>query len=117
MDIRERREMIRELAKAAEVMLQGTLSSTTRTCGTPGCRCHQGERHGPHTYLTFKTAEGSRGLYVPAAELEDFEERVAAWKRFWELGAAIATDNRERIASRRRVERAKAKGTSRARTA
>jgi len=39
-------------------MLQGSLAETTRTCGTPGCRCHRGERHGPHTYLSFKTPEG-----------------------------------------------------------
>lgn len=114
MDGRERREVLRELTKVAEGMLQGTLSQTTRTCGTPGCRCHQGERHGPHTYLTFKTAQGrSNGLYVPQVELERFEEGVASWKRFWELATRIAADNRERIAARRRTEKAKVKARAR----
>lgn len=89
---------MRELLRSAEVMVQGTLSHTTRTCGRPSCRCHRGDRHGPHTYLSFRTPEGrSSSLYVPPEELPRFEAGVAAWKRFRELAQALARDNREAL--------------------
>ena len=102
--MKTRREMMLDrLLEAAEVMLQGSLSQTTRTCGRPGCRCRRGERHGPHTYLTFRTSEGrSSSLYVPPAELADFHQAVAAWGRFWKLATELSRRNREEIVRRRR---------------
>lgn len=82
-------------------MLQGSLSETTRTCGRPGCRCHRGERHGPHTYLTFKTPEGrSSAVYVPAAARREAQAGVAAWARFWTLAVQLATQNRQAAVAR-----------------
>ena len=93
-----------QLLRAADIMLQGSLSQTTRTCGRRGCRCQRGQRHGPHTYLTFRTENGrSSGLYVPKAELAVFRRGVAAWERFWELATGLARQNREVIAQRRRA--------------
>ena len=87
-------------------MLQGSLSATTRTCGQPGCRCQQGQRHGPHTYLTFKTAEGrSSAVYVPAVGVREAQAGVAAWKRFWVLAAELAALNREAARARWREAR------------
>jgi len=97
------RKALDQLLQAAEVMLQGSLSETTRTCGRPTCRCRRGERHGPHTYLTFRTAEGrSSALYVPPAELPRFRQGVAAWQRFGKLAARLAQENREAIVRQRR---------------
>jgi len=82
-------------------MLQGSLSETTQTCGRPGCRCHQGARHGPHTYLTFKTPEGrSSAVYVPADCGADARAGVEAWKRFWGLAVELAALNREAARAR-----------------
>lgn len=98
-----RQPMLERLLEAAQVMLQGSLSQTTRTCGRPGCHCQRGERHGPHTYLTFRTPEGrSSSLYVPPSELSRFHEAVAAWERFWRLATQLAQRNREQIVRRRR---------------
>lgn len=117
--MRTRRErMLDRLLQAAEVMLQGSLSQTTRTCGRPGCRCRRGERHGPHTYLTFRTPEGrSSSLYVPPAELADFHQAVAAWERFWTLATELARGNREEIVRRRRSGAPTARRTTHARGA
>lgn len=85
-------------------MIQGSLSQTTRTCGQATCRCHRGERHGPHTYLTFRTPDGrSSSLYVPPAERPVFRTGVVAWARFWRLATRLATKNRERIVQSRRA--------------
>ena len=87
-------------------MLQGTLSQTTRTCGNPGCRCHRGERHGPHTYLTFKTPDGrSSGVYVPAARGREARAGAAAWGRFWTVAVQLATRNRQAAVARWRAAR------------
>jgi hypothetical protein len=82
-------------------MLQGSLSQTTRTCGNPGCRCHRGVRHGPHTYLTFKTPDGrSSGVYVRAARVREAQAGVAAWGRFWQCAVQLATLNRQAAVAR-----------------
>lgn len=113
-----REKLLDGLIEAAQLMLQGSLSETTRTCGRPGCRCQRGERHGPHTYLTFRTPEGrSSSLYVPPAELPPFRQAVAAWERFWKLATEISRRNREEIVRRRRAGAATARRTSHARGA
>ena len=49
-----------------EQVLAGSLTEQGRRCGKPGCRCADGEPHGPYTY--FAPAPGGRGRlrYVPA---------------------------------------------------
>lgn len=101
-----RKPLLDQLVQTAQTMLQGSLSETTRTCGRPSCRCHQGQRHGPHTYLTFRTAEGrSSAVYVPARELERFRQGIADWKRFWALATELARLNREQIVAQRKAAR------------
>ena len=87
-------------------MIQGSFSRTYRTCGRPGCRCQRGEKHGPHTYLTFRGPEGkTRSLYVPEVELGAFEEATAAWDRFKRVATELALENRERMRSQRKVSK------------
>ena len=58
----------------------------------------------PHTYLTFRTPEGrSSALYVPAAELERFQQGVAAWDQVWAVATQLAQLNREQIVRARRA--------------
>ena len=96
MTARERARAIGELRGLARIMVQGTLTRTTRTCGRASCHCQRGERHGPHTYLSFRTPEGrSSSRYVPPEEVPRFEAGVAAWKRFRELAAQLGAANRE----------------------
>lgn len=107
-----RRELVRRLLQASGQMLQGSLSETTRTCGHPGCRCHRGERHGPHTYLTFKKADGrTSGVYVPVAARADAEAGTAAWREFWDVAAELAADNRERAVAKWRAARKSGRGS------
>lgn len=102
MDETTQRKHLEELVQLAEIMVQGSFSRTYRTCGTPGCRCHRGEKHGPHTYLTFRTPKGRyTSLYVPQSEHARFREAVSAWSRFKELAAELAQENRERLAQSR----------------
>jgi len=98
-----RASLLRRLTHLAETMVQGGLSATTRTCGNPGCRCHQGERHGPHLYLTFRTAEGrSSALYVPRAAEAEVRRAMQAWAAFWQTGVALSQLNRQALGTRLR---------------
>ena len=100
-----RAALLRQLTQQAQIMLQGSVSQTFRTCGNPSCHCHQGHPHGPHTYLTFKLPDGkSSGVYVPVAARQRVEEGMEAWKKFWDLAVELASDNRLRAVQRWRTE-------------
>jgi hypothetical protein len=96
----------RRLLRLADRMVQGGLSETTRTCGSPTCRCHRGQRHGPHLYLTFRTPDGrSSALYIPRAVARDVRRAVQAWAAFWETGVALSHLNRAALQRRLRTRR------------
>ena len=103
---RQHQRLLAQLLREADVMIQGSFSRTYRTCGRAGCRCQRGEKHGPHTYLTFRGPEGkTRSLYVPEAELGAFEEATAAWDRFKQVAVELARENRERVVRRRKASK------------
>ncbi len=114
--------LIHQLDKAAESMVQGSLSELTRQCGDPSCACARDPayRHGPHLYLKFKAEGKSHSIYIPPQSAPTVKSAHAAWQRFQQVGSEISAANRERLL--RDVERekakskaAKAKGRSRAR--
>src|SRR5881628_1070670 len=108
-------QLRRRLLKAAEIMVQGGLSETTRRCGNPGCICQRdpSQRHGPHLYLTYQSEGKNRALYVPAKHVEDARQAHAAWKEF--LGAGLCDGRREPRAVASQDEGQKADGHTEAR--
>jgi len=92
-------QLLRQLLRAAQVMVQGGLSETTRRCGNPGCICQRDatQRHGPHLYLTYRSEAKNRALYVPGEHAEKVRRAQAAWKEFWEVACAMAAANREQL--------------------
>ena len=67
-----------------EHVLAGSLAEQSRRCGRPGCRCADGEPHGPYAYFTPRPAGRGRARYVPAA-LAD------AVRRFLRRGTEVET--------------------------
>src|SRR5215475_9359372 len=49
-----------------EQVLAGTLTEQSRRCGRAGCRCADGEPHGPYVYFTPRPSGRGRARYVPA---------------------------------------------------
>lgn len=95
-----REKLIRRLLKHANRMIQTGFSQTMRTCGTPSCGCHRdsSKKHGPHTYVSFKTLEGkSSGMYVPAEHVGEVRQARQAWNEFWEMAKVLAALNREQM--------------------
>ena len=105
--------LLRKLLAAAQTMVQGGLSETTRRCGNLGCICYRdpSQKHGPHLYLTYRSEGKSRALYVPAEHAAEARQAQAAWKEFGEIASALAAENRE--SQRRQWTSAKDKATRR----
>src|SRR3990170_1766524 len=95
---RSRDALLRRIERLAPQILFGTLSETYRTCGRAGCHCHQGEKHGPHLYVSFRRPERrTQGYYVPQALAAPMRAGVAAWQELQEGLRALAEVNRQRL--------------------
>lgn len=103
-----RKKLLSELLRLAPSVVQGGLSSSTRTCGKPQCPCHSdpNRRHGPNLYLTWREEGRSYALYVPPEHAAEATAAQAAWSRFQELSRRLAALNRDQM--RRRWLRSKA---------
>ena len=89
--------MLRCLTRLARRALFGTLSETYRTCGREGCHCHQGQKHGPHLYMSFRGPAGkTTGYCVPEALGTATRQGVAAWQELQEVLRQLAELNRQR---------------------
>jgi len=71
---RERRELVQQMPPGGEV-LKASLIERFTVCGRPGCRCQQGQKHGPYLYASIFDGKQSRQIYVPQA----MEAEVRRW--------------------------------------
>ena len=96
---KQQRRLIQRLLSAAEIMVQGGLSETSRRCGNAGCICYRDpERlHGPHLYITYREDGRSRSLYVPPDHAESARQAQRAWAEFWDIGCALSQLNRDAL--------------------
>lgn len=105
-----RQALLRRLSTLGEGILFGTPSETYRTCGQPTCRCHQGHKHGPHLYLSFRGAEGkTTGHYVPQDLADATRSGIGAWHEAQEVLRELAELNREELWATRKAKKAKKK--------
>jgi Family of unknown function (DUF6788) len=104
LSVRQLRARRRSLARGLgdlETPLRGSVVSQRRRCGKAGCRCQQGELHGPYVYLTVGRVGGvSRLLYVPADLVTIVRRRVERTGRIDGALAEISAINLELLARR-----------------
>ena len=91
--------LIEEMTRAAQSMVQGSLSELTRQCGDTSCACawDPTRRHGPHLYLKFSAQGKAYSAYIPPEDHDALRQAHQAWLRFHELAGQIAGDNRQRF--------------------
>src|SRR5512133_1524050 len=65
--LRARRRALAARLGDVQQVLAGSLTEQSRRCGRAGCRCADGELHGPYAYFTPRPAGRGRARYVPAA--------------------------------------------------
>jgi hypothetical protein len=94
----QRRKLLREMERLAQVAIFGTLSETYRTCGHPGCHCHgPGPKHGPHLQVSYRGEQGkTTGYYVPKAAQQATRQGVVAWQKLQQCLRELAELNKER---------------------
>jgi hypothetical protein len=98
--LRARRRVLASRVGDVEHVLAGSLAEQSRRCGRPGCRCADGEPHGPYAYFTPRPGGRGRARYVPA-------NLAGAVRRYLQRGteveaalAAISAINAELLARR-----------------
>jgi hypothetical protein len=103
----QRRKLLVEIQSLAEVAIFGTLSSTYRTCGHPGCHCQRsGPKHGPHLNVSYRGEEGkTTGYYVPQAAQRATRQGVAAWEKLQKRLRQLAELNKEQVLQQARASR------------
>jgi hypothetical protein len=75
--LRARRRRLTKGLPDLEGLLRGSLVEQGRRCGKAGCRCTQGELHGPYVYLAVGRGPAlSRLVYVPSSLVEQVRSRV-----------------------------------------
>jgi hypothetical protein len=83
-----------------ERTLRGVLLREGRRCSSAGCRCRQGELHGPYTYLAVYADRRSRTIYVPRAVQAACEAHVQVTQRNDALLLEISQINLELLRRR-----------------
>ena len=95
-----RRRRLTARLSEPERTLRGVLLQEGRRCSSEGCRCRQGEPHGPYTYLAVYADGRSRTIYVPVAVRATCEAHVAVTQRNEALLAEISQINLELLRRR-----------------
>lgn len=93
--LRARRARLARQLPNVELTLHGSLQRQSRRCGKQGCSCAEGQLHGPYVYLTLRSGEGSRLLYITAQLVEDVTRRIEVTRRLEAVLAQISAINLE----------------------
>ena len=104
-DLTTEQLLVRRRAAAArlgdvEQVLAGTLAEQSRRCGRAGCRCADGEPHGPYAYFTPRPAGRGRARYVPAALTDPVRRFLRRGTEVEAVLAEISAVNAELLARR-----------------
>src|ERR1700733_8299490 len=95
-ELRARRAALAARLPEAGGFLPGSLVEQYRKCGKEGCRCTQGELHGPYTYLQV----AGRLVYVPAGLAETVARHAAGYSLLQDRLEEISAVNLELLARR-----------------
>jgi hypothetical protein len=103
MSVRQLRARRRALAARlgdVQQVLAGSLAEQSRRCGRAGCRCADGEPHGPYAYFTPRPAGRGRARYVPAALADVVRRYLQRGAEVEAVLAEISAVNAELLARR-----------------
>ncbi len=70
-----------EILASRDPLLKGYLDSTPRTCGKPGCRCAEGEKH-PAWVLRIPQGRTSRSRSLPESVFRKLEPLTEEYRHF-----------------------------------
>ena len=100
----ERASLLRELGTLSQV-LHGSWVERYSVCSRPGCKCHDGKRHGPRRYLVVNESGRQRQKYVPNSQVPVALEGLSQHCRLMEIVARITHINLLLMKERAREDR------------
>ena len=98
--LRARRRALAARLPDVQQVLAGSLTEQSRRCGRPGCRCADGEPHGPYAYFAPRTQGRGRLRYVPAPLVEVVGSYLRRGEQVEAVLAQITAINAELLARR-----------------
>lgn len=100
-----RRVVERELLGRRK-MLKGTVTEILRTCGKPGCRCTQGQKH--KCYQLSSSVEGkTKTRNVPRKYLVSVKRLTSEYRKFRRARAALVRINAQILEMINKLEAAR----------
>ena len=99
--LRRRQSLAKKLAGLQPLILRGSLIERYKRCGHSGCKCHQGQGHGPKYYLSVSQA-GSRPEmdYVPEEYSRQVSHYLGNFQEVRQILEKICNINRELLRRR-----------------
>ena len=98
--LRARRRALAARLGDVQQLLAGSLTEQSRRCGRPGCRCADGEPHGPYAYFIPRPAGRGRVRYVPAGLAGVVRRYLQRGEQVEAVLAEISAINAELLARR-----------------
>jgi hypothetical protein len=90
--LEERSTLLKELGTLSH-LLRGSWVQRYSVCSRVGCKCHNGERHGPRHYLVINTGRHQRQRYVANSQVKLALEGLAQYRRLQEIIGRITQLN------------------------
>jgi hypothetical protein len=99
--LRRRRTQLLRTLPSMEHLLRGSIIERYLRCGKPGCKCAQGEGHGPKYYLSVSfPGQRPQMSYVPQGDYEDVSQYLSNYQLLRTAIEEICEINRELLRRR-----------------
>jgi len=99
---RKRKQLLRKLP-ALDAVLRGSLIERYKRCGKPGCKCANGQGHGPKYYLSVSRTGARPAMdYVPQSTQEQASQYLANYRTIRDILDQLCAINQELMRRRER---------------
>ena len=96
----KRVKALQDMLKKDIGMIRGSLAEKYLPCGKEGCKCKEGELHGPFYYLIYPEGGKQKTLYIRKDRLNEVREGMKAYKRARKTIDKVAETNRKLLKKR-----------------
>ena len=99
--LHQRQALAKQLARLEPLILRGSLIERYKRCGHPGCKCQQGQGHGPKYYLSVSQAGGRPEMdYVPEEYSRQVSDYLKNFQKVRQVLERICNINRKLLGRR-----------------
>ena len=88
----ERDNLLTELS-SLPCIVRASIFEKYDVCSRPGCKCHTGEKHGPHACFKASVAGRQFQKYIPKGKMRQAEEAVSQYRRAQQIIDSITAIN------------------------